>query len=233
MINYPMAYINKGPYQGVFLPKACSSVLISLKKPQNQGLTMSLHNDIVSFWIWSLGPKFKLLWCLSLGSLEIYVPCFLTFIFCPCSLKNWPFLFPWNKCSFFYVPQKAWEGLRIIMAVIVDGDDDIFVWFDSLRHINNLSVKQGQVFLGWTSTELGFMCLAQGPQHSDAGEARTRGPSVSSQALYYWATVLPRDDDIEAGRFNSRRYFKMLTDEMMLEPLVCFMITHEPLAQLS
>ena len=35
------------------------------------------------------------------------------------------------------------------------------------------------------------MCLAQGPQHSDAGEARTRGLSVSSQALYHWATVLP------------------------------------------
>ena len=34
------------------------------------------------------------------------------------------------------------------------------------------------------------MCLAQGPQRSDAGEARTRGPSVSSQALYHWATVL-------------------------------------------
>ena len=30
------------------------------------------------------------------------------------------------------------------------------------------------------------MCLAQGPQRSDAGEARTRGPSVSSQALYHW-----------------------------------------------
>ena len=29
------------------------------------------------------------------------------------------------------------------------------------------------------------MCLAQGPQRSDAGEARTRGPSVSSQALYH------------------------------------------------
>ena len=27
------------------------------------------------------------------------------------------------------------------------------------------------------------MCLAQEPQHSDAGEARTRGPSVSSQVL--------------------------------------------------
>ena len=30
-----------------------------------------------------------------------------------------------------------------------------FVWFESLRHINNLSVKQGRVFLGWTSTKLG------------------------------------------------------------------------------
>ena len=27
------------------------------------------------------------------------------------------------------------------------------------------------------------MCLAQGPQRSDAGEARTRSPSFSSQAL--------------------------------------------------
>ena len=35
------------------------------------------------------------------------------------------------------------------------------------------------------------MCLAQGPQRSDACEARTRGPSVSSQALYHWATALP------------------------------------------
>ena len=36
------------------------------------------------------------------------------------------------------------------------------------------------------------MCLAQGPQRSDAGEARTRGPSVSSQALYHWAIALPK-----------------------------------------
>ena len=35
------------------------------------------------------------------------------------------------------------------------------------------------------------MCLAQGPQHSDAGEAQTRGPSVSSQAVYHLATALP------------------------------------------
>ena len=34
------------------------------------------------------------------------------------------------------------------------------------------------------------MCLAQGPQRSDAGEARTRDPWVSSQALYHLATAL-------------------------------------------
>ena len=34
------------------------------------------------------------------------------------------------------------------------------------------------------------MCLAQGPQRSEAREARTRGPSVSSQALYHWALNL-------------------------------------------
>ena len=36
------------------------------------------------------------------------------------------------------------------------------------------------------------MCLAQGPLRSDAGEAQTRGLSVSSQALYEWATALPQ-----------------------------------------
>ena len=35
------------------------------------------------------------------------------------------------------------------------------------------------------------MCLAQGPQRSDAGETRTRSLSVSSQVLYDWATALP------------------------------------------
>ena len=37
---------------------------------------------------------------------------------------------------------------------------------------------------GWTSTKLGLMCLAQGRQHSDTGEAQTLGFSVSSHALY-------------------------------------------------
>ena len=39
------------------------------------------------------------------------------------------------------------------------------------------------------------MCVAQGPRRSDASEARTRGLSVSSQALYLWATALPKSDN--------------------------------------
>ena len=35
------------------------------------------------------------------------------------------------------------------------------------------------------------MCLAQGPQRIDAGEAGTRGLSVWSQAFYHLATALP------------------------------------------
>ena len=35
------------------------------------------------------------------------------------------------------------------------------------------------------------MCLAQGPQRSDAGVAQNRRPSVLSQALYHWANSLP------------------------------------------
>ena len=35
------------------------------------------------------------------------------------------------------------------------------------------------------------MCLAQGLQRSDAGEAQTRSPSILSQALHHWATALP------------------------------------------
>ena len=38
----------------------------------------------------------------------------------------------------------------------------LFVWYDSLRPINNLSVIKGQVFWGWTSTKLGLMCFDPG-----------------------------------------------------------------------
>ena len=44
------------------------------------------------------------------------------------------------------------------------------------------------------------MCLAQEPQRSDAGEARTRGLLVLSQALYHCATAFPRRDVLSYKR---------------------------------
>ena len=41
----------------------------------------------------------------------------------------------------------------------------LFVWFDSLRPINNFSFKQGRVFLGWTSTRLTSSILLKNPLH--------------------------------------------------------------------
>ena len=50
------------------------------------------------------------------------------------------------------------------------------------------------------------MCLAQGPKRSDAGEARIRGPSVSSQELYPWVTTLPFTLNVYARLASGTRY---------------------------
>ena len=72
------------------------------------------------------------------------------------------------------------------MKISVDSDN--FVWFDSLCPIKNLSVIKGQVFLGWTSTKLGFMFLLK-----DITQWRQWGlnPRPFGQLLYHWATALP------------------------------------------
>ena len=74
----------------------------------------------------------------------------------------------------------------------------LFVWFDSLHPNNNLSVIKGQVFLGWTSTKLGLMCLAQGhnavmlvrldPRHFGL-EASTL-PLSHCTPIKYWIAII-------------------------------------------
>ena len=46
------------------------------------------------------------------------------------------------------------------------------------------------------------MCLAQGQQRSDAGEARTRGPSVSSQALEFLSDRMNGYTQIDVKKAN-------------------------------
>ena len=74
------------------------------------------------------------------------------------------------------------------MSIFTNWTDGLrYVWFDSLRPINNISVKQGRVFLGWTSTKLDKCVLLK--DHNAVTPVRLE-LSVSSQALYHWATAL-------------------------------------------
>ena len=52
-----------------------------------------------------------------------------------------------------------WERVDLMALLYVMYLVFLYVWFDSLRPINNLSVINGRVFLGWTSTKLELMFL--------------------------------------------------------------------------
>ena len=65
----------------------------------------------------------------------------------------------------------------------------LFILFNFLRPINNLSVIKGRVFLGWTSTKLGLMCLAQGhnagtPVRLEPAALRSRVTHSTTEPLY-------------------------------------------------
>ena len=69
----------------------------------------------------------------------------------------------------------------------------LLVWFDSVRPINNFSVMQGQVFLGWTSTKLGLMCLAQG--HNAVTPVRLKPVAPQSGVKHSTTELLNSDSE--------------------------------------
>ena len=86
-----------------------------------------------------------------------------SFYSCPCYLQESWKIHPKIKaleCSQHFSNYKSMEIFpdaqgQLTLSSLVG----LFVWFDSLCPINNLSVIKGQVFLGWTSTKLGLMFL--------------------------------------------------------------------------
>ena len=67
----------------------------------------------------------------------------------------------------------------------VDPDETrLIILFDFILYdpVNNFSVMSRRVFLGYTSTKQGLRIKVA---CSRTGEARTRNPSVSSQAFYH------------------------------------------------
>ena len=128
-----------------------------------------------------------------------------------------------NKGGYFkiisYYSTKTYELIWAWSQENVTSEDwclfCLFVWFDSLRPINNLSVIKGRVFLGWTSTKLGLMFLLK-----DTMQWRRWG-LVSSQALYHWATALPVSG---VGISKSRPQFKSVKSKInfLISQNICY-----------
>ena len=74
---------------------------------------------------------------------------------------------------------------------------DLFVWFDSLRPINNLSVKQGRVFLGWTSTKLEKCVLLK--DHNAVTPVRLE-PTASPSRVKHSTTKPLQSPNIHEGK---------------------------------
>ena len=70
---------------------------------------------------------------------------------------------------------------------------DLLCLFDLILYIPSTIIQLHRDGSSWVEPVLNWdKCVAQGQQRSDAGEARTRGPSVSSQALDHFYGGLDR-----------------------------------------
>ena len=105
----------------------------------------------------------------------------------------------------------------------------VFVWFDSLRPINNFSVIKGRVIQGWTSTKLGLMCLAQG--HNTVTPVRLESAAplsrVKHSTLSHCKSEIQRESDPDQIRRLHLTSDKAISD---LEHILfcwfwCFMST--------
>ena len=61
--------------------------------------------------------------------------------------------------------------------------------FDLILYVNNHSVTSGQVFLGWTRTKLGLMCLAQ--RHNAVALVRLESAALRSPSLVKHSSTEP------------------------------------------
>ena len=96
-------------------------------------------------------------------------------------LPNWLF----NVCSFRYCLLLLLVVVAVVVVVVW------LIWFFTSHQQSFIYIGTGLPVLNQCLHVARINVSCSGTQHSDAGEARTRGPSVSSQASYHWATALP------------------------------------------
>ena len=92
-----------------------------------------------------------------------------------------------------------------------------FVWFDSLRPINNLSVIKGRVFLGWTSTKLGLMFLLKDTTQWRRWGSNPRPFGLESSTLPLHSTSLYCLNKVEGGVANDTFHSEPSTRESIVD----------------
>ena len=90
----------------------------------------------------------------------------------------------------------------------------LFVWFDSLRLINNHLVIKGRVFLGWTSTKLGLMILLK--DHNAVMQVRLK-PAAPQSRVKHSTTEPLRSNSFRNTLWVSNRLDPDQTSFMTLE----------------
>ena len=106
----------------------------------------------------------------------------------------------------------------------------LFVWFDSLRLINKVSVIKGPVFLGWTSTKLGLMFLLKDTAQWRRWGSNPRPLSLETSTLPLshcapYSCVVPA---LERGNFSKefKPFVKLHGKKMVATIWTCYIQIH-------
>ena len=127
-------------------------------------------------------------------------------------MSSWNFVLSWDEHEKSFIT----SGLILLQNFSVTCTLEVHhvVYFDFLRPINNISVIKGRrVFLGWTSTKLGLMCLAQWHNAVTPVRLEPAAHRSRSQATYHSATAphtrRKRVERILLQKLNSFNLFRL------------------------
>ena len=129
-----------------------------------------------------------------------FIPCTIAPSFHMAVIKSWELweFQGWGGGQWFWTMKPNFVWIRSLFhkllkvqtcSIILIWTLYVFVWFDSLSPSQQVYIMSGWVFLCWTSTKQGLLCLKTTQWRR---QAETHNASVSSQALYHWATALRR-----------------------------------------
>ena len=108
----------------------------------------------------------------------------------------------------------------------------LFVWNDSLRPINNFSVKKGRVFLGWIKTKLGLMFLLKDTTQwrrwgSNPGALGLQSSTLPMIEIYYCTALHVYYQNKELFKANNGYYFLTIKRRQFLRVFTTYVLVQK------